>query len=170
MTGSAEAEKLARNAMEKAGFEVLDANIVFRSNCPNIDLIVYGKEQAVYVQVKSSKKPAGKNCILIDGSPWTEDQLYQGAAIYNKHDDFKAKLVVLVVDVGAGHSPQFYVVPPGELEKAVRRIGRRFAGKPKKDGTKRSISFRKELPKEDLSKWLGAWHLLGDPRRPSEYR
>jgi len=164
----AESEKLARNAIEKAGFEVHNANIVFRANCPNIDLVVYGKEQAIYVQVKSSKNPAGKNCITIDGSPWTEGQLYQDGAIYNKHNDFKAKLVVLV-DIGASNSPQFYVVPPDELEKAVRRKGREFADKLKKDGTKRSISFRKELPKEDLSTWLSAWHLLGEPRRPPEY-
>jgi Holliday junction resolvase-like predicted endonuclease len=169
MTESAVSEKLARNAIEKAGFEVHDANIVFRANCPNIDLVVYGKEQAIYVQVKSSRNPAGKNCITIDGSPWTDGQLYKDAAIYNKHDDFKAKLVVLV-DIEAGGSPEFYVVPPDELERSVRRKGQEFAGKLKRDGTKRSINFRKELPKEDLSRWLSAWHLLGEPRKQSEHR
>ena len=165
MTGSAEAEKLARNAMEKAGFEVHDANIVFRSNCPNIDLIVYGKEQAVYVQVKSSKKPAGKNCILIDGSPWTEEQLNGDEAIYNKHDHYKAKFVVLV-NLENRSTPAFYVAPPDELTTLVRKKGQAFAKKPKRDGNKRSIHFRKELSKEELRKWLNAWHLLGEPVRP----
>lgn len=76
-----------------AGFEVHDANIVIRANCPNIDLIVYGKEQAIYVQVKSSERPAGKDQIIIEGSPWTDAQLYRNEAIYNKKDGLRPNLL-----------------------------------------------------------------------------
>ena len=138
-----------------AGFEVHDANIVFRANCPNIDLIVYGKEQAIYVQVKSSERPAGKDQIIIEGSPWTDAQLYRNEAIYNKKDGFKAKLIALV-DIANRSTPAFYVVSPEELTKLVRKKGRSFAKKPKRDGNRRSIHFRKELSKEELRKWLNA--------------
>ena len=143
---------------------VHDANILFHDNVPSIDLVVYGREQAVYVQVKSSRNPAGKDCITVDGSPWTEEQLHRDAPIYNKHDGFKARFIVLV-DLTAGNSPSFYVVQPHELECAAREKARIFASKLKKDGTQRSIGFRKELAKEDLRPWLNAWHLLGEPTR-----
>jgi hypothetical protein len=45
-------ELLARRAIEDRGFKVHDANMAFHQNCPNIDLIVYTKTAAVYVQVK----------------------------------------------------------------------------------------------------------------------
>jgi Holliday junction resolvase-like predicted endonuclease len=164
MTAPKESEKLAKRAIEDAGFDVHDANILFGANCPNIDLVVYGKQQAVYVQVKSSTNPASKNCVTIDGSSWTEEQLYKNAAIYNKRDGFMAKFIV-VVDLATSVSPAFYVAPPDELEYIARKKGRTFASKLKKDGTERSIGFRKELPKEDLGQWLNAWHLLGEPVR-----
>jgi hypothetical protein len=161
---------LARNAIEEAGFKVHDANILFHSHCPNIDLVACGKEQAIYVQVKSSRRPAGKDGIAIDGSPWTMPQLYEGATIYNKREGFRAKFVVLV-DLATGDCPTFYIAPPDELEHSARKKGRAFAGKLKKDGTERSIGFRKELSREELKPWLNAWHLLGEPaKRPSEIK
>jgi Holliday junction resolvase-like predicted endonuclease len=160
-------ENLARNAIEEAGFKVHDANILFHANCPNIDLVVYGKEQAIYVQVKSSRKPAGKDGITVDGSPWTEEQLYQNAGIYNKRDGFMARLIVLV-DLATGDSPTFYIAPPVELERIARKKGKTFASKLKRDGTKRVIGFRKELSREELKPWLNAWHLLGEPLRQSD--
>ena len=156
MTTPKESEKLAQRAIEVAGFDVHDANVIFRANCKNIDLVVYGKKEAIYVQVKSSERPAGKDSIIIDGSPWTEDQLYRNEPIYNKHCDFEARLIVLV-DVTTRSAPAFYVVPPEELSRSVRKIGRAFAKKPKRDGTPRSIHFRKELPKDDLQEWRDAW-------------
>ena len=59
----------ARRAIEDRGFRVHDANIVFGENCQNIDLIVYSKDMAQYVQVKSSENPASKDGVVIDGSP-----------------------------------------------------------------------------------------------------
>jgi Holliday junction resolvase-like predicted endonuclease len=53
-------EVQARRAIEDHGFVVHDANIIFRQNCPNIDLVVYAQDHAFYVQVKSSKRPAGE--------------------------------------------------------------------------------------------------------------
>jgi Holliday junction resolvase-like predicted endonuclease len=155
-------EQLARNAIEGAGFKVHDANILFHSNCPNIDLVVYGREQAIYVQVKSLRRPAGKDGITVDGSPWTQQQLYEDATIYNKREGFMAKFVILV-DLATDDSPTFYVAPPDELEDIARKKGRAFASKLKRDGTERSIGFRKELTKEELRPWLNAWHLLGEP-------
>lgn len=70
-----EGEKLARRAIEDRGFKVHDANIVFHTNCPNIDLVVFGKRGATYVQVKTSKRPAGgSKAVILDGSPWTDQQ------------------------------------------------------------------------------------------------
>jgi hypothetical protein len=168
MTASKESEIMAKRAIEDVGFDVHDANIIFDANCKNIDLVVYGKEEAIYVQVKSSERPAGKDYIIIDGSPWTEGQLNRNEAIYNKHDHFKAKFVVLV-DIANRSTPAFYVVSPDELTKLVRKKGRAFAKKPKRDGNKRSINFRKELSKEELRKWLNAWYLLGEPVRPPRH-
>jgi hypothetical protein len=156
-------ETLARRALEDAGFKVHDANVIFGANCPNIDLVVFGAEEALYVQVKSSRRPAGKDCILVEGSPWTASQLYESGPLFNKALGFIAKFVVLVDLAGSG-GPCFYIVPPHELERAARRTAKAFAAKPKKDGTPRSISFRKELPTEKLEKWRNAWHLLGRPR------
>lgn len=167
MTASKRSERLAMRAIEDEGFGVHDANIIFRANCENIDLVVYGKKEAIYVQVKSSERPASKDCITVDGSPWTEDQLYRDAPIYNKHSDFEARFVVLV-DIQIRSTPAFYIVPPDELSKLVRKKSRVFAEKPKRDGTKRSINFRKELPKEELQEWLNAWHLLGEPLSPPQ--
>ena len=44
MTDSKESEIIAKRAIEDLGFDVHDANIVFRANCPNIDLIVIHQE------------------------------------------------------------------------------------------------------------------------------
>jgi hypothetical protein len=164
MSISLSSESLAKRAIEDAGFEVHNANIVFRSNCPNIDLIVYGKEKAIYVQVKSSKKPASKDHVTIDGSPWNEAQLYNDGAIYNKHDSFSASFVV-IVDLEKPGDPSFYIAPPYELAKLVREKGVKWASTPKRDGSSRSLGFRKELPRENLKQWLNAWELLGEPLR-----
>lgn len=156
---SKEKEKIARRAIEDHGFTVHDANIIFNANCPNVDLIVFGITKAVYVQVKGSTKPASKDGVVADGSIWTEDQL-NGGPIYNKHcDDFKAALIV-IVDQQKNGNISFYIAPPKALEEVLRERGRAWAKHPKKDGTVRSLGFRKELSREQLKDWLEAWHLL----------
>ena len=139
-----------------------DANIVFHANCRNIDLIVYGKRGAIYVQTKSTEKPAGKDCVIVDGSAWTEEQLFQGAPLFNKYGDFQAAYVLLVETLKDGEV-HFYVAPTDELEEQARLRGREWYRKPKRDGTQRSINFRKELPREELSKYLNAWRYFGEP-------
>lgn len=160
-------EKQARRAIEDRGFIVHDANIVFGENCPNIDLIIYSKYMAQYIQVKSSEFPASKNSVVIDGSPWTHAQLREGAPVFNKHDSFQAKLVVIVDKTKSGET-NFYIVPPADLEVLVRARGLEFANRPKRDNTPRSINFRKELPRDVLAPWQNAWHLLGEaPQLPA---
>ena len=149
-------------AIEDIGFRVHDANIVFGENCQNIDLIVYSKYNAQYIQIKSSESPASKDSVVIDGSPWTNDQLYKDAPIFNKHDHFEAKLVVIVDKLKSGET-NFYIAPPSDLEALLRSRALEFAKHPKKDGTPRSIKFRKELPRDVLAPWHNAWHLLGKP-------
>lgn len=158
-----EKEWQARRWIEDQGFSVHDANIVFRENCRNIDLIVYGKYGANFAQTKSSTNAAGLDHVVIDGSPWTEQQLYEEAPIFNKHNDFMAKFIILV-DTRKDGTVDFYVAPPRELEERLRVHGIAIAEKPKRDGMRRSIGFRKELPRTDLSSWLNAWHLFGEPR------
>jgi len=152
----------ARRAIEDHGFVVHDANIIFRQNCPNIDLVVYAQTSASYVQVKSSKNPAGANSVIIDGSPWTHEQLYDGAPIFNKHDHLCCSLVVILDALKTGET-HFYIAPPKNLEKLVRPRARKLAKRPKRDGTARSIRFRKELPRVLLVQWRDAWHLFGAP-------
>jgi hypothetical protein len=151
----------AQRAIQNRGFAVHDANVVFRKNCPNVDLIVFAKIDAFYVQVKSSQNPAGSNSVIIDGSPWTQDQLDGKAPIFNKHEHYKARFIIIVDKPKTGKT-EFYIAPPEELEKLVRERAYEFAERPKRDGTRRSIRFRKELPREVLLPWRNAWHLLGD--------
>jgi hypothetical protein len=54
----------ARRAIKDRGFVAHDANVLFRANCPNIDLVVFGKAAATYVKVKSSQKPAGSDAVM----------------------------------------------------------------------------------------------------------
>src|SRR5512143_3437670 len=138
------AEVRARRAIEDAGYLVHDANVLFRANCPNIDLVVYGKCSATYVQVKATTRAAGKDCIIVDGSPWTEEQLHGHAPIYNKHDGLVASHIVLV-DLSNPDTPEFFVATPKRLTELVRKRGRKYAALAKRDGSKRSIRFRKEL-------------------------
>jgi hypothetical protein len=154
------AEIQARQQIENVcGLAVHDANLVLRENCPNVDLIVYAHAGAYYVQVKSTSKAAGRNCLVVDGSPWTTAQLYGEAPIFNKHHRYKAKFVVLVGNTKLG-SPEFYVAPPAELESLAKSVALKLAARPKRDGTPRSISFRKEVPKQALQAWRDAWHLM----------
>jgi hypothetical protein len=162
MSNWQDSEKEARNAIERIGLTVFDANVLFRANCPNIDLVVFGKTRAVYIQVKSSEIPATKGDVTIDGSPWTHAQLYEDAPIFNKHSnpgDYKASFVVLVDRQMSGQT-NFYVAPPRDLENLARERAKVFADRPKKDGSRRSIRFRKELSREALAPWRDAWHLL----------
>jgi hypothetical protein len=155
-------EREVRRAIEDRGFFVWDANVLFRENCPNIDLVVFGKSAVTYVQVKSSSKASGKNCVLIDGSPWTEEQLYEGAPIFNKHRGrFQAGLVVLVDTLATGEIA-FYIVRPEVLEPIAVEIGRAFLEKPKRNGERRKM-FRKEIPRGRLIPWQNAWDQLGEP-------
>jgi hypothetical protein len=154
-------EVQARRAIEDQGFVVHDANVLFHANCPNIDLVVFGKGAATYVQVKSSQKPAGSDAVIVDGSPWTEDQLRNGGPIFNKHDGFRASLIVLVAATRTGET-EYYIAPPAGLEMLSIEAARPFADRPKRDGKQRSIAFRKELSREALKPWLNAWQQLGE--------
>lgn len=156
-------EILACRALQDAGYEVHDANILFRRNCPNIDLVVYARSYAIYVQVKTSEKPAGKDCVVVDGSPWKPEQLYEGAPIYNKHREAGELMasLIMVVDVSrSGGDPGFYLFPPAAVEPLLRRRGVEWAQTPKRDGGMRAVGFRKELPRTDLASWKDAWALL----------
>ena len=154
-------ENSAKRAIEDRGFTVHDANVLFRENCPNIDLVVFGKAGAVYVQVKSSSNAATKDGVLVDGSPWTEEQLFSNAPIYNKHSSrFQASLVI-IVDVLISGEFDFYVAPPKEIERLVLKRGRALIAKPKRNGERRKM-FRKEVPRTDLAPWRQAWSLFGE--------
>lgn len=157
-------ERLIRRKLEDLGFFVHDANILFGQNCPNIDLVVYAKSGACYVQVKGTERPAQKDRLIVDGSPWTEVQLFGGAPLFNRHDHLKAHFVALVEKTAFGGT-EFYLASPIHLEQLVRDRGLEFAKRPKRDGKARSIAFRKELPKSVLANWREAWHLLGEPVR-----
>src|ERR1019366_675351 len=139
-----------------------DANVLFRANCPNIDLVVFGKKRAVYVQVKSSEHPASKGYVTVHGTPWDDPQLYECRPIYNKHreDSHYEATLILVLDKEKGGTMNIYLAPPQELEDLARQRGRDYAKRPKRDGKPRKITFRKELPRELLTPWLNAWHLL----------
>lgn len=152
-------ESLARRALEDRGYLVHDANIIFLDNCPNIDLVFFDGIGGRYAQVKYSVRPAGKDHVTVDGSPWNEGQLYNKGAIFNKHPDHYIAEFIIVVHQNGDHV-DFYIAPPKALEPLLRRRGRAWAKVPKRDGNQRSVSFRKELPKEKLKLWLEAWHLL----------
>ena len=152
-------EVIVRRALEDRGYEVQDANILFRANCPNIDLVVFARDRAIYLQVKTSTRPAGKDCVIVDGSAWSEEQLYGHAPIYNKHNHYRASLIV-VLDTADPEQIVFYIIPPNDLEAMARERSRAFAGKPKRDGSRRSIAFRKELPRTALTRWRDAWNLF----------
>jgi hypothetical protein len=157
-----DAELAARRAIEDAGYHVHDANVIFGANCPNIDLVVYGKSSATYVQVKGTKRAAGKDCIIVDGSPWTEEQLHGRTPVYNKHDGLVASHVVLV-DLSNPDAPEFFVAMPKRLTELARKRGKKYAALPKRDGSTRSIGFRKELPKDQLRDCRSAWQSFGSP-------
>jgi hypothetical protein len=168
MSSWQEKEIEARRAIEDRGFVVHNANIVFRANCPNIDLVIFAKTEACYVQVKSSTKPAGSDSVIVDGSVWTHEQLYENAPIFNKHNsDFLARWIVILDTTKSGET-DFYIAPPEELEKLVRAQALELAERPKRDGTRRSIAFRKELPRPLLKRWRNAWHLLGENTRSTQ--
>lgn len=154
------AEIAARRAIEdRCGYIVHDANIILQTNCPNVDLIVFAPDAPIYVQIKSSESPAGRNCVVVDGSPWTDGQLHCDEPIFNRHDHYKAKLII-VVDRQNTDETNFYIAPPAQLEALLRPRAQQWASTPKRDGTKRSIRFRKELPKDTLAHWRDAWHLF----------
>jgi hypothetical protein len=156
----------ARRAIEDAGFVVHDANVLFRENCPNIDLVVFGKSMTTYVQIKSSSNPATKNGVVVDGSPWTTEQMFFGAPIFNRHvHGFKAQ-VVLVLDAMKTGEVEYYLLPSLELEGLLRPHARQFMAKRKRNGEWRKM-FRKELPREFLGPWTRKWSLLGEPCFPA---
>lgn len=151
-------EAQVRRAIEdRTGYKVHDANVVLQANCPNIDLVVYSQSAPKYIQVKSSKKPAGKNSVVVNGTPFKREQLYDGAPIFNTKDSYKAHLIVIV-----HQENEYYIAPPNELEKMLRKNGCKLAERPKRDGSQRSLGFRGELRKEELAPYQDAWHLLND--------
>jgi hypothetical protein len=66
----------------------------------------------------------------------------------------------MLVDKLRSGEIEFYLVPPGKLETLVRKGAVAWAARPKRDGSPRAITFRKELPRKDLAQWRNAWHLL----------
>ena len=162
MTNWQDNEKKARRAIENRGFTVFDANVLFRVNCPNIDLVVFGKSKAIYVQVKSTTTPTSQDSVALDGSPWTAAQLYDDAPIYNRHRepaDFKASLIV-IVDHDTSGEDSFYIAPPIDIEKLIRQPRIEWASGSKRDKPRRSIDSRIEVPKSDFKPWLEAWYLF----------
>jgi hypothetical protein len=157
-----EAERVVRNAIENLGYTVHDANVLFDANCPNIDLVVFGKSEVKYVQVKLSSRPATKGGTVVDGSPWTEDQLFKKAPIFNKHGDAPQAHLVIIAHKEREGCFTFYVAPPEHLTRAILPVARAFAEKPKLDGKRRKM-FRKEMPLAKLKRYRGAWHQLGEP-------
>lgn len=154
-------ETVAQRMFEDAGFVVHNANIIFQTNCANIDLVVYAPTGALYVQVKSSKSAAGRDCIVVDGSPWTEDQLWRDAPIFNKHSQATnpvAQIVAVVDRDPKLERSEIYVIPPLPLENLLRKRGRDIANTPKRDGTRRSVKFRKELSRSEMLRWKNNWH------------
>ena len=161
------AEHAARNAIEALGFTVHDANILFDANCPNIDLVAFGKNGARYIQVKLSSRPATKGGAIVDGSPWTEEQLFKNAPVFNKRDDAPHAHLVMVAHRDDAGDYTFYVIPPKALLSLMLPIARAFARKPKRDGNRRKM-FRKEIPLAKLARYKNAWRYLGEPLRSGD--
>src|SRR5216683_7356231 len=86
--------------------------------------------------------------------------------IFNKHDGFRASLIMIVATTKTGET-EYYIAPPAELEKLLIPRARALADRPKRDGKQRSIAFRKELPREVLKPWLNAWQQLGERKQRS---
>ena len=94
--------------------------------------------------------------------PWTGAQLYESAPIFNKHNNFQAKFVIIVDKLKSGET-NFYIAPPADLETLVRERALEICRSAlREDNTPRSIKFRKELPRDVLAPWHNAWHLLGE--------
>jgi hypothetical protein len=68
---------------------------------------------------------------------------------FNSHDHYKAKFVVLV-ERHRDEGTVLYVAQAEALDRMARERALSFMGRPKKDGSQRSIKFRKELPRELL--------------------
>src|SRR5262249_50076651 len=113
-------------------------------------------EDAVSAAVEMARKRA-----LRAGPPGSDEQM-DGAPIFNKHDHLCCSLVVILDTLKTGET-HFYIARPKQLEKLLLPLARDFAKRPKRDGTTRSVAFRKELPRELLEQWRGAWHLFGEP-------
>lgn len=154
-------ENEARRLIEERGYLVHDANILFRANCPNIDLVVYGRTAATYVQVKASHRPAGKDCVVADGSIWTDDQLRGRAPVFNRHPGLVAS-VIMIIDHRKDGTVVPYLAPIDELTDLLRKKAVAFAQKPKRDGQPRSIAFRKEIDRALLEPWAESWECLGE--------
>ena len=152
-------ERLARRAIEDAGYVVHDANVLFQRNCPNIDLVVFGRFGARYLQVKASVLPATRGYVTVCGAPWTEQQLLGRSPVYNRHAQEMQASHVIIVDYQKDGTVDYFITPPKELERIAKRIGRRFYKKPKLDGTQRKM-FRKEVPRLLLEKWKNQWSVL----------
>jgi hypothetical protein len=153
-----QAEVEARRAIEdRCGLIVHDANVLLQANCQNIDLVVLGPAAPIYVQVKSSEKPASKNHVTVNGAPWTERELYHGEPIFNRHPGWRARLV-FILDRVTPDLTDYYIAPA--LEHHIRSRAELRAARPKRDGQPRSNAFRKELPRIMLSPWKNAWHML----------
>src|SRR3954447_25673895 len=113
-------ESTARRAIEDVGYIVHDANVLFRENCPNIDLVVFGKKAASYIQTKSSSNPATKDGVIVDGAPWTIDQLFFGGPIFNRHPRAFIADAILLLDSKKTGELDYYLVPPLDLERELR--------------------------------------------------
>lgn len=156
------AERAARNAIEALGFRVYDANILFDSNCPNVDLVAFGKNGTRYIQVRLSSSPSAKGSAVVDGRPWTEKQLFESAPVFNKHKNAPQAHLVMVAHKNKSADYTFYIVPPRTLLTLMLPAARAFARKPKRDGFRRRM-FRKEISLVKLRRYRNAWRYLGEP-------
>ena len=163
------AEIEARRAIEDyCGLVVHDANVLLRENSLDIDLIVLAHNAPVYVQVRSSEKPASKDHVTVSVTPWMEGERYHNEPVVDKHKTWKAGLI-LILDRVTPDQTDYYILQPAELERLARGRAALHAAKPKSDGEPRSMAFRTELPRATLKPWKNAWHLLtGDmpPKAP----
>jgi hypothetical protein len=77
----------------------------------------------------------------------------------NKHPGWQAG-IIFILDRVTPDLTDYYMAPPGALERLVRPRAELFAAEPELDRQPRSLAFRRQLPREMLKFWKNAWPLL----------
>lgn len=159
---SAIAKALSRSAGEayvaymlaRHGWLAVNAN--GGSNMPNVDIVALKGNKRITLQVKAAK--ADKSIPL--AGTFKPDGKY-----FNTKDGPKADFVVAVMlprDVKI--APACYIFPAKSANRIANKIGRSIAGKPKRDGSKKSLTFPIWLKGKDrdyAEKFTVAWDKLG---------